>query len=344
MPDTDQHFLHYASEIRSHLHTLVIIIGDDGKIILPTSRTETVIGFLPEEMKGMSIRMFIRPDCMERFDDAFDAVKANGGDIRKLELKFLTKDRKEICLNVMIFPVHGPNGELQFCLHGQDITAYKDGQWTIEMMNKKLNILGSATRHDVLNSLTGLFGYLELAEVKCKDENVAKYIAKAKISAETVRKQIEFTRMYQELGSKKPSWIKVGNLIDMVVTTLDEPPLPLEIDVGDLEIFADPMLEKVFFNIMDNARRHAHARSMRIVFTKEGENGHLVISDDGKGISNNEKEYIFKRGYGKNTGFGLYLSREILEITGIKIIEDGEEGKGARFVITIPPKRFRTKV
>jgi signal transduction histidine kinase len=101
------------------------------------------------------------------------------------------------------------------------------------------------------------------------------------------------------------------------------------------------MLEKVFFNIMENSQRHADAHELNIVFQRNGDDGEIIISDDGKGIPENEKEFIFKRGYGKNTGFGLYLSREILDITGIKIVENGKEGEGARFVITIPPKKYR---
>jgi len=38
---------------------------------------------------------------------------------------------------------------------------------------------------------------------------------------------------------------------------------------------------------------------------------------------------------------GLFLSREILAITGISISENGEPGKGARFEIRVPPGKFR---
>jgi signal transduction histidine kinase len=47
-------------------------------------------------------------------------------------------------------------------------------------------------------------------------------------------------------------------------------------------------------------------------------------------------ERIFEQGFGKNTGLGLFLSREILAITGITITENGVPGKGARFEITVP--------
>jgi signal transduction histidine kinase len=65
--------------------------------------------------------------------------------------------------------------------------------------------------------------------------------------------------------------------------------------------------------------------------------------DDGTGIPDEEKERIFERGYGKNTGLGLFLAREVLGITGIGIREDGVPGKGARFVITVPEGAYRFK-
>jgi sensor histidine kinase regulating citrate/malate metabolism len=38
---------------------------------------------------------------------------------------------------------------------------------------------------------------------------------------------------------------------------------------------------------------------------------------NGVGIQLDEKQKIFEKGYGQNTGFGLFLAREILAITGI---------------------------
>ena len=53
------------------------------------------------------------------------------------------------------------------------------------------------------------------------------------------------------------------------------------------------------------------------------------------------QEKIFERGFGKNTGLGLALSREILDITGIMIRETGEPGKGARFEMVVPKGAWR---
>jgi signal transduction histidine kinase len=67
----------------------------------------------------------------------------------------------------------------------------------------------------------------------------------------------------------------------------------------------------------------------------------IIWEDNGIGILPDEKERIFNRGFGKNTGLGLYFTREILALTGISISETGESGSGARFEITIPNGKFR---
>ncbi|MCX6689039.1 MAG: HAMP domain-containing sensor histidine kinase [Methanoregula sp.] len=80
------------------------------------------------------------------------------------------------------------------------------------------------------------------------------------------------------------------------------------------------------------------------VSSQESATGLLIVcEDDGVGISAEDKKRLFTRGFGKNTGLGLFLSREILAITGITITENGNPGKGARFEITVPKGMWRMK-
>jgi signal transduction histidine kinase len=112
-------------------------------------------------------------------------------------------------------------------------------------------------------------------------------------------------------------------------------------EMADIEIFADPMLQTVFYNLCDNAIRHGvHVTEIRIYPHITPEGLIIICEDNGVGIPIPEKERIFGRGYGKNTGFGLFLVREILGITGITIQETGEPGKGARFEMVVPPGNF----
>ena len=116
----------------------------------------------------------------------------------------------------------------------------------------------------------------------------------------------------------------------------------IQVAVTGVEIFADPLLGKVFYNLMENSLRHGDHVTRMSFSTQEMENGLvLVYSDDGVGIPEEDKQNLFRKGFGKHTGLGLFLSREILSITGISITENGEPGKGVRFEITVPAGRFR---
>jgi signal transduction histidine kinase len=119
----------------------------------------------------------------------------------------------------------------------------------------------------------------------------------------------------------------------------------IRVDAGDpdLEIFADPLLEKMFYNLIDNALRYGGEQMTTICITNRKYNGNLVIAveDDGNGISVDDKKRLFTKSFGNHTGLGLFLSREILDITGITIRETGEPGKGARFEIVVPKGAYR---
>ena len=60
-----------------------------------------------------------------------------------------------------------------------------------------------------------------------------------------------------------------------------------------------------------------------------------------KVVANDEKEKIFERGFGKHTGMGLFLSQEILAITGLSLKETGIYGSGVRFEIEVPEGSYR---
>jgi signal transduction histidine kinase len=109
-----------------------------------------------------------------------------------------------------------------------------------------------------------------------------------------------------------------------------------------MEVFADPLITRVYYNLMDNAARYGGSITTIRFYVKERDGNQIIVcEDDGEGIPAEEKERIFNRGFGRNTGMGLYLTREILSITGITIRETGVQGKGGRFEITVPKGAYR---
>ncbi|NYT05116.1 MAG: PAS domain-containing protein [Methanomicrobiales archaeon] len=224
-----------------------------------------------------------------------------------------------------------------------DITAVKRSQDAIAEANRKLNLLNSITRHDILNQLTALIGYIELAGEDTADAHQKRYLQKMDGITETIRGQIEFTRDYQQLGVTGAQWYEVDATIRQGIAPLDLGKVQLSVGVGRMEIYADPLLGRVFYNLVDNSLNHGGPALSRIDISgrKTAEGCLLIYEDDGEGISTEDKKRIFSAGFGKINGYGLFLIREVLQITGISITETGEPGKGARFEMFIPRSRFR---
>lgn len=218
-----------------------------------------------------------------------------------------------------------------------EIQERKRFESAIQLANRKLNTLSSITRHDILNQITAIVMYLSLAEETVTDPGVIEQLKKIEQVTDLIQKQIRFTRDYQNIGENAPQWQNVALTIDNAIGGLDLKGIRIEKDLGSLEIFADYLLEKVFYNLVENSIRHGEkATLIRFSCRKEGDDLILLCEDDGVGIPEGAKERIFKREYYRNTGYGLFLSGEILSITGLTIRETGEPGKGARFEIVAP--------
>ena len=223
----------------------------------------------------------------------------------------------------------------------RDLTGVQQIGDALRIANVKLNLLIGVTRHDVLNSLTVLLAYNGFLRERDIDEAASELLEKQEKALLSIRSQIEFTRAYDDLGIKSPLWQHVGNTAARAFSQFINT-ISFACETGDLEIYADPMLEKVFYNLFDNAFRYGEGvTKIRLYGAMDGTDLLLSFEDDGIGVMENEKERIFSRGIGKNTGLGLFLTREILAITRIGITETGEYRKGARFTMRIPRGAYR---
>lgn len=224
-----------------------------------------------------------------------------------------------------------------------DITEQKQAQNSLSAANRKLNLLNSITRHDILNQLTALIGYIQLSKQHNNDPQIDNFLFKQEQAADAIRNQILFTRDYQNIGVHFPQWQNVAETVSLAVAALDLTAVIVDdSDLPSLEIYADPLFEKVFYNLLENSVRHGENVNKIVITSNETDEGlDIIIGDDGVGIPDEQKEKIFNREYYKNTGFGLFLSREILAITNLEISETGIYKEGARFVIHAPQGTYR---
>jgi PAS domain S-box-containing protein len=244
-------------------------------------------------------------------------------------------------MSVSRLDVKGPR-QLQAIV--RDVTARKQTEAALIAANRKMHLLSGITRHDILNQLTVLQGNLEFMRERITDPVLLGYMDRQQQALGFISRQIAFTQDYQDLGVRAPDYRGLRECVAHAAADLDARDLTLVSEAGEFEIYADPMLEKVFYNLFENSVRYAGpAPEVRVGCRRRGESLLIVVEDNGPGIPAHEKERIFIRGFGRNTGLGLFLVREILLTTGIGIRETGDPGRGARFEILVPQGGWRVR-
>jgi len=268
-------------------------------------------------------RMTTDPDYVSKRE--YRIIRSDG-EVRYIEMCVgITKDTDGRTIKI-----HGVN---------QDISERKKAEGALSRANHQLSLLSGITRHDVRNKLTGVLGYLKLAEIKADDPALSGYFEKIESLVTEIQSQIEFNRIYQELGTRQAQWIE----LDAVMPRTRVPShISLNADIRHVKVFADPMLEKIFSNLLDNSIRHGrHVTRIGVSVTMSASDLVVIWEDNGIGVAADEKGRIFESGFGKNTGLGLFLTKEILSLTGITIRETGTPGKGAKFEIAVPKGQYR---
>ncbi|MDD1694700.1 MAG: PAS domain S-box protein [Methanoregula sp.] len=219
----------------------------------------------------------------------------------------------------------------------RDVTERRMAEKALEQARKKLGLLNTVIFQDIQSTIFALSAYLQLANSNRDEAKAKSFAEKEAFLIHKIVSSLNFAKNYQEMGIHPPRWQNVNQVFLYAISHLDSLKVSRDIRVDQLEIFADPLLENVFFNLLENIFLHGQGVTAISLSCKEADNGLLVIlTDNGIGIPDEEKLKIFERGYGKNTGLGLFLVREILSITGITIRETGVAGEGARFEILVP--------
>lgn len=208
--------------------------------------------------------------------------------------------------------------------------------------NAKLALMSRITRHDLVNDLSVLSGWLEIASESKDMAECRANLGRAADAGRAMRIAFEFAAEYERIGAKAPVWVNLRTAFSSGVSGLVLGGAEVVDGLPDCEVHADPMLCKVFGNLVDNSLRHGGGiHKISVSGAPVDDSLVLEYEDDGTGISDKDRVHLFEPGYGRHTGLGLHFSKRVLDITGISIEERGKSGSGVRFVITVPPGKWR---
>ena len=209
---------------------------------------------------------------------------------------------------------------------------------------EKMKELNAVLRHDVFNQLTILVGFIQYSGDLIEDPEIREFLQKEETAGINIQKLMQFSRDYQDLVINPPSWLNLAGTAREAFHPISLGEVAITCDLAGIEVFASPLIGNVIATLagagLDSGRQPS-----RITISSVEDNGDdtlaVILEDDSGGIAEEERATLFERRHGHTRGYGLWLAREILSLTGITVSESGTEGEGCRFELVIPPGYWR---
>jgi K+-sensing histidine kinase KdpD len=104
-------------------------------------------------------------------------------------------------------------------------------------------------------------------------------------------------------------------------------------------VVTDVLLKQLFYNCIDySVKQGEKVTQIRLQYSEDCKEVKLFCEDNGVDVPEASRTRLFDAGFstGKGSGLGLYFVKRMMDVYGWTIIEEGEQGKGAKFTIAIP--------
>jgi PAS domain S-box-containing protein len=331
----------------------IIGYGPEGEVKVLNPKMEQMTGFKRSEIPTLQDwfeKLYPNKEERRKIRDKWFKKMSENGEVKEGHAIITTKDGKR-----RNFLFNGVRLESGYSIaFAEDITERKEAEEKLnEIMdelvriNEKLGVVGRLTRHDARNKLSIIANNLYLAKQKlAADHGALEFLGDIESAVDQMEKIFDFARNYEMLGVEDLSYMNVGKTVEEAAILLSGMNgVNLVNKCKGLVVMTDSLLRQLFYNLIDDTVKHGEKVTQILVHYEEGEGQlKLIYEDDGVGIPEDEKEKIFREGYGKGTGYGLYLIKKICEAYGWTIKETGKQGQGAQFTMTIPKTTKNGKV
>jgi PAS domain S-box-containing protein len=342
----------------------IIMLDNDGKIIEWNQAAEVMFGYPREEAFGKDLHALLAPGRYhDLYKKGFAGFRETGegaavGNLTKLEA--LKKDGTE-------FPVELSISAVQIKGRWHAVGIVRDITERQEMEKMKSEFLSIAS-HELRTPMTSIKNAVEII-VKGKagevNETQAKFLSMADRNIKRLSALINDLLDISKIESNKMqfnySHVDIRKSVEHVFNTLkplsDTKSLTLKADIADNTpaVYADDnRIEEVLLNLVGNAIKFTDNRGkIKVAAQVEKEVSdaglkdflEITVEDEGVGIAKEHLDHIFDKFYqvggslGRrydSTGLGLSISKGIIEGHGGKMRCESEEGKGSRFIFTVP--------
>ncbi|HTY74568.1 MAG TPA: PAS domain S-box protein [Candidatus Nanoarchaeia archaeon] len=328
-----------------------VFVDLDFHVIEANARFIKLFGYSFDEIKGKVINDIIVPEGAKEGSEII-RQKILTGQIETIAPR-KRKDGSLVPLLMTGAPVLSGKKSIGFIMVYKDVSDIITTQEELsealakaKLLNEKLNVVGGFTRHDIRNKLSAINGYSYILKKKYSDKpDIIDGLTRMEQSVKESMKIFDFARAYEQLGAEQLVDVNVEKTVEVAAGQFSGLPFKVINECAGLTVRADSLLRELIYNLIDNTRKYGQkTTAARVYYQKASQRDlQLIYEDNGVGISSKNKKQLFKQGFstGGSSGFGLFLSRKTVEVYGWTISEEGEPGKGTKFVITVPQKSYR---
>ncbi len=214
-----------------------------------------------------------------------------------------------------------------------------------------LGELATGLAHEIRNPLAGIAGVVEIIGRDLPATSPARSVVKE------VRQEISqinqiLTDLLQTARPHPPDFRKsdlnvtVEHSVMLARQQALSKPIKIEFwkneDLPEVEHDSNQIHQVLLNLLLNSIQAIDNSGTIQVAMQLRNGSVEIVVTDDGRGISPENLEHIFRPFYttkGNGTGLGLSLARRIVEDHQGRIDVTSEPAKGTRFVVTLPVQR-----
>lgn len=296
-------------------------------------KAAALLGRKRQALRGGPLTAFWDPEG----ESAFFSRLSQEGAVYETEMTFSLPDGAPLIAQVSAALLDG-----RVILTFFDITGRVHAEQAVKTANDKLNLLSRISADHLQRTVDEIRMLVDGAASHCSGVGVLEYLTGIRVLTGTLSRQLILTESYKDLGTSPPVWQNVQRTLEAVRLPADAGSASVRFWTERLEVYADPLFVDVLAHLVRNPFRFAGpVKKVLVTYQETGDGLDLSVEDDGLGVPAGEKKRIFEYDAGEHAGIGLFICRQILEVTGMTIEETGTEGNGARFMIHVPPGGYR---
>ncbi len=336
----------------------MIIVNDQGEIIMANHQTETLFGHSEEFLLDQPVELLM-PDRYKDLHLNYRNKYITQPERLEMGVGLFGKhkDGHEFNVEISLSPIFFKD-EKVICAVIRDVTVRKNKEQEIINLNKELEAFTYSVSHDLQAPLRSIHSYSKILEEEHKKElgkQGKKYlnviIKNVSLMNALIRDLLSFSRLGTKEVNKLP--VDLNSLVENVLKNLiKDKKTPLDNVRFSTQalptVLGDTMLlRQVIMNLLSNAIKYSRFRDkpeIEIGLTRINSDEVIYIRDNGTGFDMKYADKIFnvferlhKDEEYEGTGIGLALVKKIIERHGGKVWAESELNKGSTFFFSIPP-------